>query len=469
MGNYFISILITIFFLRKSSKEVDDKTKNASWARTLIYFILTIIFGFFYYKTFQVATIVNNVEITTLRGFVDSLYHTADSIEYLNIYNNFKTLGSYKNPYFDIIKNDKEYSSNGGVEFKFAPAETSKYYKIEDKRIFSDSIKRDIEKTIGKAIDSKTGPIYKLSFFSTSVPNFIPVYPIMRYDKPDTLSDGNGVFSIINNVGNITMSGDGRVLISKSDPQNGYYIDALLCEQIIIAHYNIAPPAGMSIPHPLANTINIFTACDLSQYTYCLEFKSDLPIKNLSVAYNVPIEVVNHFDGMISHANAFTINDSELLDKVNGKTPTMVLIKLPTMANLQEVRSLILTAIVTALLSLFCTNLFYRIRKKVVNDIEKRSINISEDNNVLNNRVEDIKFLLYSFIFTILVLFLVITCMAIEGYSLLIEDTDKLEISIKYILFVVLTPGLLFFLKKIYTNDIKKKKDIKKKDKKRKK
>ena len=461
MGNYFISILITIFFLRKSSKEVDDKTKNASWARTLIYFILTIIFGFFYYKTFQVATIVNNVEITTLRGFVDSLYQTADSIEYLNIYNNFKTLGSYKNPYFDIIKNDKEYSSDGGVEFKFAPAETSKYYKIEDKRIFSDSIKRDIEKTIGKAIDSKTGPIYKLSFFSTSVPNFIPVYPIMRYDKPETLSDDNGVFSIINNIGNVTMSGDGRVLISKSDPQKGYFIDALLCEQIIIAHYNIAPPAGMSIPHPLANTINIFTACDLSQYTYCLELNSDIPIKNLSVVYNVPIEVVNNFDGMFSHANAFTINDSELLNEINGNKPTMVLIKLPTMANLQEVRSLILTAIVTALFSLFCTNLFYRIRKKVIDDLKKHSINISEENNVLKNRIKDIKFLLYSFVFTILVLLLVITCMALAGYSLLIESTDKIEISIKIILSVVIITGLLFFLNKASTWNLKIKKNKK--------
>ena len=100
MGNFFISILITIFFLRKSSKEVDDKTKNASWARTCIYLILTIIFGVFYYQTFQVATIVNKVEINTLRGFVDSLKQSTDTIEYLHIYNNFKTLGSYKNPYY---------------------------------------------------------------------------------------------------------------------------------------------------------------------------------------------------------------------------------------------------------------------------------------------------------------------------------------------------------------------------------
>lgn len=460
MGNYFVSILITVFFLRKSSKEVDDKTKNASWVRTLIYLFLTIIFGIFFYKTFQVSTIVNKVEITTLRGFVDSLHHTADTIEYLDINNNFKTLGSYNNPYFDIMKNNNDYSSDGGVGFKFAASESSKYM-IEDKWGFSDSIKRNIELLTGKAIDSKTGPIYKLKFFSTGVPSLIPVYPIMRYDKPETLSDDNGVFSIINNIGNVTMSGDGRVLISKSDPQKGYFIDALLCEQTIISHYNIAPPAGMSIPHPLANTINIFTACDLSQYTYCLELNSDIPIKNLSVVYNVPIEVVNNFDGMFSHANAFTINDSELLNEINGNKPTMVLIKLPTMANLQEVRSLILTAIVTALFSLFCTNLFYRIRKKVIDDLKKHSINISEENNVLKNRIKDIKFLLYSFVFTILVLLLVITCMALAGYSLLIESTDKIEISIKIILSVVIITVLLFFLNKASTWDLKIKKNKK--------
>lgn len=462
MGNFFISILITIFFLRKSSKDVEDKTLNACWARTLIYLILTIIFGVFYYKTFQVATIVNKVEINTLRGFVDSLKHSTDTIEYLHIYNNFKTLGSYKNPYFEIKKNDNENSTDGGVEFKFAAAETSKYL-FENECVFCDSIRRIIEKTTGKTIDSNTGPIYKLSFFSTSVPNLIPVYPIMRYDMPDTICDKNGMFTIINNVGNITMSGDGRILVSKSDPQKGYFIDALLCEQIKIAHYKIAPPAGLAIPHPLANTINIFTACDLSQYTYCLEFKSDLPIKNMSVIYNVPIEVVNNFDGMISHANAFTINDSKLLDSVNGNTPTMLLIKLPTMANLQQIRSLILTAIVTTLFSLFCTNLFYRFRKKVVDYLNNHSVSISEDNKVLINRVEDIKFLLYSFVFSILVLFLIITCMSLAGYSILIENTDKLEISIKIILLIMITAGLLFYFKKIYTNDLKKGKDKSKK------
>ncbi len=460
MGNLFISILITIFFLRKSSKEVDDKTKNASWARTCIYLILTIIFGIFYYKTFQVATIVNKVEITSLRGHEDSLLHSTDTIECLNIYNNFKTLGSYKNPYFDIVTDDEAYSTEGGVDFTFAAAETSKYM-LKDKWAFSDSIRRSIEEITGKTIDDNTGAIYKLHFFSTSVPSLIPVFPIMRFDEPETLCDKNGLFSIINNIGNIAMSGNGKVLIAKSEPKEGYFIDALLCEQIKIAHYKQFPPANMAIPHPLANSINVFTACDLSQYTYCLEFKSDIHIKNLSVVYNVPIEVVNHFDGMISHANAFTINDSELLESVNGKESAMVLIKLPSMANLQQIRSLILTAIITALFSLFCTNLFYRFRKKVVDYLKKHSINISEENNLWNKKVEDIKFLLYTIAFTILVMFLIITFMAVAGYSFLIEDTDILEIIVKGILFVVIIAGSLFYIRKCYINDFKKEKDKK--------
>ena len=454
MGNYIITILITLFFLKKSSKEVDEKTNNSSWARTFLYLILTVIFGIFYYRTFQVATIVNQVEITSLRSFVDSLNNPADTIEYLRINNNFKALGSYKNLYFDRIKNNKEYSSDGGVDFTFAAADLSKYM-LKDTWIFSDSIKRNIENITGKAIED-TGPIYKMRFFSSSVPNLIPVFPIIRYDKPDTLCDENRTFSIINNVGNITMSGNGSILISKSDPINGRFIDALLCEQIKIAHFKIAPPAGMSIPHPLANTINIFTACDLSQYTYCLEYKSDIPTKNLSVIYNVPIEVVNQSEGMISHANAFTLNDSELLDKVNGNTPVMVLIKLPTMANLQQIRSLILTAIITALFSLFCTNLFYRVRKILVDYLKEHSISISEENSLWNKKIEDVKFLLYTIVFTIIVMILIITLLALAGYSLLIEDSDKLVVSTKIFFLVLIITGSLFFLRKIYVNDFKK-------------
>ena len=83
MKKIFISALITIFFLGKTSKEVDDKTKRASWFRTFVYFALTVLFGIFFYRSFQVATITNSIEISTLRCAVDSLNHPKDTIEKL--------------------------------------------------------------------------------------------------------------------------------------------------------------------------------------------------------------------------------------------------------------------------------------------------------------------------------------------------------------------------------------------------
>ena len=97
MLNLFITVLITVFFLGKSSKEIDEKTQKASWIRTFIYFFLAIIFAIFYYRSFQVETIINKVEISSLRGVEDSLHNSTDTIKRIGIYNNFKTLGAYRN------------------------------------------------------------------------------------------------------------------------------------------------------------------------------------------------------------------------------------------------------------------------------------------------------------------------------------------------------------------------------------
>ena len=81
MKNIIISALIAAFFGSKSTKDIQEKTKNASWFRTFLYLFLSVIFGVFFYKSYQVRTIINQIDINSLRAFEDSLHHPIDTIK----------------------------------------------------------------------------------------------------------------------------------------------------------------------------------------------------------------------------------------------------------------------------------------------------------------------------------------------------------------------------------------------------
>lgn len=456
MINYFISALITIFYLEKSSKEVEEKTNRASWPRTIIYLFLTIVFAVFYYKSFQVATIINKVEICSLRGAEDSLHHSKDTIETLSLFNSFKSLGSYRNPYFDMLEADTNNIAKGGVKIAFR-ASNSSVENIQNRSCFTEEKKKEIEELTGKPIEPSTGSIYDSRYISTSIQSLIPLFPILRYDKPVVKNEP--LVSSIEYIGNIkdTDKYKGKVLISKSNPEKGEFIDALSYQQTKVAHFKDVQLEDMVMPHHLANTINIFTAADLSQYTYCIELNSDMYINNLSVSYNVPIEISNQPEGLILSANGFDIVDSDLINKSIGNGPMMILVKLPTMANLQEIRSVILTALLTALLSLFCTNLFFRLRKGAVGFISKRKINISERVKQNESGISNFRFLMYTIFFIITTILLIVVSLSAIGFSFLFETDDWIYLTLKFLLAFVITIVIIYYLhKEIITHKKKK-------------
>ena len=450
MKKVFISALITFFFLGKTSKEVEEKTNRASWFRTFIYFTLTVIFGIFYYRSFQVATISNSIEISALRCCVDSLNNPKDTIQGLIIGNNFKSLGSYKNPMIEEWAKDTNYSKDGGVFIKFQDPVFSTGV-VKNRIGLSDSIKAEIESKTGKAISTETGDIYHLIFVSSSLPKFIPIFPIERADTP-IVYNGEDI-SRIEYKGNLKRSGDGKVLISH--PSEGYIVEGLSYQQTIVAHDQNTIFANLVMPHPLINIMDIFTACDLSQYTFNLSLTSDMYIKRLIIAYTVPIELGNQSDGLFASANAFGIEDADILNRNANGYPMTFLVKLPTMANLQQIRSLILTGIVTALFSLFCTNLFYRLRKKTVKYLKEKQIDYT-DETVLNKvKVKDFKLSLYSLVGFILTFAMLAVCLGLFGFTFLIDEKDFWIISIKIILPIVVILVFIYFHKDIFTFLIK--------------
>lgn len=427
MVNIFFSALIAIFFLGKSTKEVQEKTRNASWFRTFAYLILAAIFFVFFYKSYQVRTIVNSIDINTLRGAEDSLCHSADTIEYVRICNNFKTLRSYNNPFFDQARNDSSYISAGGVEIKIgfskSPVEMTK-----DSRSFTDDIKKSIESQTGIAINPNTGSIYNCRFMSIGIPNLIHVYPTIRYDEPNV--EYFSSFTTIEEVGNVVGLDLGwRVGISKSDIEEGDFIDGLAYQKTIVIHddnyFRKANDAfKIAMPHKLVNTMGLFTAGDLSQYTYCLQLNTDMYVKGFDVVYNVPVEIGNQAEGMVQSANGFGIYDSEMVNKELVNQPMMFLVKLPSMANLQQIRLFVLTALMTAFFSLFCTNLFFRLRKWALGFRKKHKLKFSERRKISRKRVNRFKWFIYTIVFTFLLFVLTVVIMSAFDFVFLVEEEN---------------------------------------------
>lgn len=422
--NTFLSALISIFFLGKSTKEVQEKTRNASWFRTFVYLFLTIIFCIFFYKSYQVKTIINRIDISALRGAEDSLGNPIDTIQHIKIVNAFNTLGSYENQLFDVEKANIKSEMIGGAEIKLNLSDYSEG-KIKNSGGLTDSLKNRITAQTGKKIDANTGSIYRCEFFSTNIPSLIHVYPSIRLDEPKVQYPSYG--ATIENKGNVVgLNLNGRIGISKSNPSKGYYVDGLSYQKTSIFYDEKSVRENFDaiyihMPHQLVNSMDFFTAGDLSQYTYCIVVNSDLYVNRLDVVYNVPIEVSNQAEGLVLHANAFSVVDAELLNKEIGSRPMMFLVKLPSMANLQQIRSLLLTAIITALFSLFCTNLFYRVRKWAIQYKRNHGLKISELRQIDVKRINNYRWFLYIIVFSLLTIILVVVLMSALGYVFLIE------------------------------------------------
>ena len=108
----------------------------------------------------------------------------------------------------------------------------------------------------------------------------------------------------------------------------------------------------------LFNYVDYFTASDMSQRIFNVAFNSEVPLKCLVVTFDEPINVSEIYPKPDTlDMNRIIYTDRKKLDFLRYTSLTFHA-KLPTYENKQLLRSLILTTILTAVFSLFCTNLF---------------------------------------------------------------------------------------------------------------
>jgi hypothetical protein len=133
-------------------------------------------------------------------------------------------------------------------------------------------------------------------------------------------------------------------------------------------------------------------------------------------------------------------------------------IKLPTLANLQLIRSLILTTLLTAFSSMFILNLFYWLRKKALNFKEKHITEISVEK--VKNFKTKVNVLLS--VFLVVIFYITLRICNNEPFHVSIEMFDWIYAYYGYIVVsIVLVTCLILYLmfRGAYT--------IKKKDKKK--
>ena len=415
MINKIISAFIAIFFWGKGNKAIEENTRHASKLRTLIYFVLSIVIGVFFYKTYQVTSIINHVQINALRSNFNSSGHSTDTIDELEIFNRFGSDMNYKNDFYkyaaELSEESAYFAQDGGVRFTLN-THNGHSYPINDNPQLPDGALSSLDLPV-----NDPEQVFIMHSVISSFPSFIPIYP--------ELSLGSNWVKIKDNISakfelkcepdndDIYLSPNKTSLYGKNKDERNLPMNSFISKvTYVIERYDSDLDSTTCLKFitksSLSNTMNIFTAADISQYTYLLSIQSDCMINSLYVDYDVPIEI-NSIDSCLKVGSKGFTMSGDLLEWVINNKAMMIHVKLPTLENLQLIRSLVLTTILTALVTLLFRNLYFLIRKWALRYRKKHYLPYSKAKLISRKRVNRFRWAMYFLLGVILVITLYLT------------------------------------------------------------
>lgn len=460
MLNNFISALITIFFSGVASKETEEKTKRASWMRVFIYGVLTTIVGVFFYKTYQVATIVNMVEVLPMRTAFDENGISKDTIEGVSFYTRFSEDNTYSNRVNELVRSTFSkiisHGKYGGVEFGIS-SEVVSASEIEWDTEATEDDRQGIELPYG------TMHAFGIHFMSSFVPRLIPVTPDMKSAWPKfkptnsefylerhrATSFKNMPESYVNLIPGNYIKEDGKRTSLYEAFGDGICMAMTTCEIGVdpqIVENNRTYFTG-ELGGSIINKMNFLTAADISQFTYIFGVVSSLPVKEMQVVTDIPIEISSSDEFINQSAFGFYTTDG-VSNELN-KSLIPVHIKLPTLANLQLIRSLILTTIITALVSLFAVNLYYCIRRSAIRYRRKHAMSVSSLRQISKFRISVFRYAMNFILAVIGIVICVWAWMLLKDQPIHV-DLKKLENHFELIIAAVVLLSLLIIVTLLY-------------------
>lgn len=452
--NIFIAIIVTIGFWKSSSKEQERKIANATFTKTVILLLLSVWTLFFYYKSYQVATFKNYIRVEGHKGIYETkrdsfpfqgdtiikeYYCSKDVINEIILASRFsnKRIG-YHDPITNVIENDKNSRIRSYCVFSNRKGELSELYHRTD--------------TIQLLKDHpEIKHLYDIEFYSNTIPS---IFPFTIYEED--YKENEEFNPIIKNTYSQIIS---KKPLSNANKEIGYDYDKLLLSRLItheIADSSKTISLSANNYAKNINTLNFFSAADLSQCNFEISVESDIPVNTLSLYFDIPIETSSlNIDKNKVSSRSFVFKD---LKSEYGKVNDFrfVHINFPTLSNLQLIRSLILTTILTALLSLTITNIYYYSRKKYKKYIRHHTISFAFKRKLVRLWIPVGEIILWSIVIVFAYLLSRAMChkyYSISYWSVRLTQISTLLVATVYIILIITIFSILS-RKGIYPSDI---------------
>lgn len=469
MINTFIAAITALFFWNKSTKDVEEKTQLSSWTRTIVYGVLMSFVLVCFLKSYEVATINTNIDITGYKSCVDSANNNIDTIDVIRIMNCFSS-GITENGSWRKLKTSKEdiyqkastvyiehsLHNDDSCSYKIGPIVEDFYKKNKYKKFSYNDIPIDYY-----------NHLYEIHIDQNAITSIFPILPSYKENVPCDPVEGF-VYDVIRSdfkslktpslkAEYYITDSDGNIQVKKANHEAFAKYYSFICNIGDTIDFKDTKTVSYENKDYVFSTLDFLTTADVSQYTHVLNIKSDCYIKRVEFVYDLPIEISPYDSCMHTYSRSFVLDGKLLKNSAPIGSWNVFHVKLPTLANFQLIRSLILTTLLTALVTLFFMNLFYRIRKHFLSFKEKHIEEINE-NKVKSFRI---KLLIILFLFLFLIFYLTLRLYFDKPFHIELEKFIFL-----YEYYVWIGVGIIFLLailiyclfRKAYSVKIKSKK-----------
>lgn len=361
--------IVALFFVRKASNEMKDNVLRASGWRTVFIAVLTFIVLVFYIKTNRVATITTFVNIRGINVGHDLQGNVTDTASIV-LFNHFAS-GITEKP----VQNGNAFS-----DAEKGQKDVQAYIYISHREDYPFNILKTDSDNIQFSLNNcpfDKAYCYNVGILNTPLPRIFDVFRI-NFKIPDSVRNKQYYSESIhyttaynydlftNRFLRDSLFANSPVLWNPKDSSTIMILGSATDWTFASKQDTSMKTAvtGYARISTTGNKINFFSAADVSQYVLAVGINSSCPVKTLSVNYDLPIETEPLDSGMTIRTQGFNVR-GKMLDEVrtNG---VRFLVKMPTLSNLQLIRSLILTTLLTALISLLLLNFYYLFNKVYV-------------------------------------------------------------------------------------------------------
>ena len=408
MLNSIFAAFTALFFMRKSTTEVEEKTQHASWIRTIVFFFLSFFVGVFFYKTYQVATLKSIINIKGICDSRDSLGNVADTIKDIHLINYFSTSGvdNRETMIFNqglLSEEEQSYLESSKIEINIL-LQNRKPYSIHFNP--NNGIVHDICE-----IPDDVGHSYYVSTICNTIPSIIPFFYTLSFSRELKNNDGyiylnfsdlkSNPIDFTYTYNSFTWRNGAQVDTLRSIvtqyPPDEYMYTSIYCNNK--DRLSTAPTSFIYDKQKsnIINTLNFFTAADISQYNHLIQINSECYLEHFKYDSTIPVNISDYDEDMIVGPMGFVLK-GEFLNELK-KGAFIFNVQLPTLANLQLIRSLILTTLITAFVSLFLSNLYFSARKSAIQFKEEKIVGV---NNKKLKRFKIYSWLVLSLFFIVL-------------------------------------------------------------------